>query len=202
MIFLYAKGYVIIDLSKESKTKRREEEDMAKKSICRSVALALALGIGVTGATGCGSGKGSSGKTEIEVVSYKPEAVAAFEEIEKRFNETHEDIHLTISSPNEAMTILKTRFIREDYPDIIAIGGDINYSNFLDADLFEDISDLDEVKTVKQAYLDMDKELEFIPKEGVYALPYVANAAGILYNKDLFEENGWKVPATWSEFTV
>ena len=175
---------------------------MAKKSICRSVALALALGIGVTGATGCGSGKGSSGKTEIEVVSYKPEAVAAFEEIEKRFNETHEDIHLTISSPNEAMTILKTRFIREDYPDIIAIGGDINYSNFLDADLFEDISDLDEVKTVKQAYLDMDKELEFIPKEGVYALPYVANAAGILYNKDLFEENGWKVPATWSEFTA
>ena len=85
MLFLYAKGYVIIDLSKESKTKRRKEEDMAKKSICRSVALALALGIGVTGATGCGSGKGSSGKTEIEVVSYKPEAVAAFEEIEKRF---------------------------------------------------------------------------------------------------------------------
>ena len=57
------------------------------------------------------------------------------------------------------MTILKTRFIREDYPDIIAIGGDINYSNFLDADLFEDISGLDEVQTVKQAYLDMDKKM-------------------------------------------
>lgn len=141
-------------------------------------------------------------KTEIEVVSYKPEAVKAFEKIEKRFNETHDDIHLTISSPNEAMTILKTRFIREDYPDIIAIGGDINYSNFLDADLFEDISGLDEVQTVKQAYLDMDKELEFIPKDGTYALPYVANAAGILYNKDLFEENGWKVPDTWQEFTT
>lgn len=45
----------------------------------------------------------------------------------------------------------------------------------------------------------MDKELEFIPKDGTYALPYVANAAGILYNKDLFEENGWKVPTTWQE---
>ena len=30
----------------------------------------------------------------------------------------------------------------------------------------------------------------------------VANAAGILYNKDLFEENGWKVPSTWQEFTT
>ena len=175
---------------------------MAKRNIFRSVAAVLAFGMCMTGLAGCGSEKRADGKTEIEVVSYKPEAVKAFEKIEKRFNETHDDIHLTISSPNEAMTILKTRFIREDYPDIIAIGGDINYSNFLDADLFDDISDLDEVQTVKQAYLDMDKELEFIPKDGTYALPYVANAAGILYNKDLFEENGWKVPTTWQEFTA
>ena len=175
---------------------------MAKRNIFRRVAAVLALGMCMMGLAGCGSEKRSDGKTEIEVVSYKPEAVKAFEKIEKRFNETHDDIHLTISSPNEAMTILKTRFIREDYPDIIAIGGDINYSNFLDADLFDDISDLDEVQTVKQAYLDMDKELEFIPKDGTYALPYVANAAGILYNKDLFEENGWTVPTTWQEFTT
>ena len=156
----------------------------------------------MTGLAGCGSEKRADGKTEIEVVSYKPEAVKAFEKIEKQFNETHDDIHLTISSPNEAMTILKTRFIREDYPDIIAIGGDINYSNFLDADLFDDISDLDEVQTVKQAYLDMDKELEFIPKDGTYALPYVANAAGILYNKDLFEQAGIEeVPTTFDQWT-
>lgn len=175
---------------------------MAKRKICQAMAVVLALGMCTTGLTGCGNEKRADGKTEIEVVSYKPEAVKAFEKIEKQFNETHDDIHLTISSPNEAMTILKTRFIREDYPDIIAIGGDINYSNFLDADLFEDISDLDAVDTVKEAYLDMDKELEFIPKDGTYALPYAANAAGVLYNKDMFAENGWKVPTTWSEFTA
>ena len=104
---------------------------MAKRNIFRGLAAVLALGMCMTGLAGCGSEKRADGKTEIEVVSYKPEAVKAFEKIEKRFNETHDDIHLKISSPNEAMTILKTRFIREDYPDIIAIGGDINYSNFL-----------------------------------------------------------------------
>ena len=175
---------------------------MAKRKICQAMAVVLALGMCTTGLTGCGNEKRADGKTEIEVVSYKPEAVKAFEKIEKQFNETHDDIHLTISSPNEAMTILKTRFIREDYPDIIAIGGDINYSNFLDADLFEDISDLDVVDTVKEAYLDMDKELEFIPKDGTYALPYAANAAGVLYNKDMFEEHGWTIPTTWDEFTA
>ena len=94
---------------------------MAKRSIFRSVAAVLAFGMCMTGLAGCGSEKRADGKTEIEVVSYKPEAVKAFEKIEKRFNETHDDIHLTISSPNEAMTILKTRFIREDYPDIICL---------------------------------------------------------------------------------
>ena len=80
---------------------------MAKRSIFRSVAAVLAFGMCMTGLAGCGSEKRADGKTEIEVVSYKPEAVKAFEKIEKRFNETHDDIHLTISSPNEAMTILK-----------------------------------------------------------------------------------------------
>ena len=141
--------------------------------------------------SGCNS-EGTD-KIEVELVQYKPEAVAAFEKIEEGFNETHDNIHLTIQSPNEAMTILKTRFIREDYPDIVGIGGDINYSNFLDADMFMDISDFEGVSDIKQAYMDIEDELEFIPTDGVYALPYVANAAGILYNKDMFEENGWKI---------
>ena len=170
-----------------------------KKLICGLTALLLA-GCGLTGLMGCGKQETAAGKTEIEIVSYKKEAVDTFNEIAEKFNETHDDIHLTIDSPNEAMTILKTRFIREDYPDIVVIGGDMDYSNFLDSDLFADISDLNVLSETKSSYLDMDKQLEFIPQEGTYALPYVANAAGILYNKDLFEEHGWKVPQTWSEF--
>lgn len=173
---------------------------MRRRNAIVSVLLA---GVTVAALTlqGCSTDKTAIGKTEIELVQYKPEAVGAFEEIEKKFNETHDDIHLTISSPNEAMTILKTRFIREDYPDIIGIGGDINYSNFLDADMFMDISDFEGISQVKQAYLDIEKELEFIPKDGNYALPYVGNAAGVLYNREMFQEHGWTIPQTWSEFT-
>ena len=140
------------------------------------------------------------GITEIEIVSYKREAIDVMDEIQDLFNSTHDDIRLKISSPNEAMTILKTRFIRDDYPDIVAIGGDINYSNFLDAGLFMDISDLQALKEVKEGYLDIDKQLELVSMDGVYALPYVANAAGVLYNKDIFNKYGWKIPNTWDEF--
>lgn len=172
---------------------------MSKRKIAGRLSAVMGILIGMASFTGCGQ-SASDGRIEVELVSYKPEAVGAFEEIAERFNTTHDDIYLKIDSPNEAMTILKTRFIREDYPDIIGIGGDINYSNFLDADLFMDISDLEEVGMVKQAYLDIDKELEFVPQEGIYALPYAANAAGILYNKDIFEEHGWEIPETWDEF--
>lgn len=148
--------------------------------------------------TAC-SGKSDSGKTEIELVQYKPEAVEVFEALEKEFNETHDDIHLTIESPSDAMTILKTRFIREDAPDIIGIGGDVNFSSFVDSDMLMDISDYAGLADIKQAYRDIDKELEYVPEEGVYAVPYVANAAGILYNREMFEEYGWEIPETWDE---
>jgi len=167
---------------------------MARKKIA-----ILGMLLGTTAFIGCGQ-EISNNVIEVEMVSYKPEAVAAFEEIQNKFNESHDNIHLTINSPNEAMTILKTRFIKEDYPDIVAIGGDVNYSNFLDADLFMDVSDFEGVKNIKQSYLDMEKELEFTPHEGIYGLPYAANAAGILYNEDMFVEHGWEIPETWDEF--
>lgn len=149
---------------------------------------------------GCASTDHDKTVKTVELLNYKPEAVDVFEEIERRFNETHDDIKLEVSSPNQAMTILKTRLVREDYPEIVGIGGDINYSNFLDAGLFEDISDVEALQEIKQAYLDMDKTLELVPQEGIYAMPFAANAAGILYNKEMFEEHGWKVPHNWDEF--
>ena len=190
----------MINLTKtEEKMNVKGVWNMSKKGIVRNISLMLAAVLGTINFGGCGE-EASSDRAEVEMVCYKPEAVKAFEKIEARFNETHDDIHLTISSPNEAMTILKTRFIREDYPDIIGIGGDSNYSNFLDADLFLDISELEELEQVKKSYLQMDKELEFVPQEGAYALPYAANAAGVLYNKEMFQKYGWEIPETWEEF--
>lgn len=164
---------------------------MKKTAIVAATALLLVL------ATACSDR--SDGKIEIELFQYKPEAARYFEEVEAKFNETHDDIHLTISSPNDAMTVLKTRFIREDNPDIIGIGGDINFSYFVDEGMLMDISDYEGLGQIKDSYKQIDKDLEFVPMEGVYAVPYVANAAGILYNKEIFDEHGWSIPETWSE---
>lgn len=166
-----------------------------KRNKCLGLALCCMMTFAVSGC----SISAEQEKTEIEIVQYKPEAASYFKLVEEEFNATHDDIHLTISSPNDAMTILKTRFIREDYPDIIGIGGDINYSYFVEAEILADVSDYEGLKNINPAYLDIDEALKIVPVEGTYAVPYAANAAGILYNKDMFEEYGWEIPQNWKE---
>lgn len=171
-----------------------------KRKGFRSLALTACVTAIVPFVWGCGDA--SDGKIEVEIVQYKPEAANYFKTVEDAFNATHDDIHLTISSPNDAMAILKTRFIREDYPDIIGIGGDINYSYFVDADILADISGYEGMKDVNEGYLEIAEALELVPVEGTYILPYAANAAGVLYNREMFEQHGWQIPETWDELNT
>ncbi len=164
----------------------------------RSLGLMLSCIVAAFSIGGCGDSK-NDGKVEVEIVQYKPEAANYFTMVEEAFNASHDNIHLTIHSPNDAMAILKTRFIREDYPDIIGIGGDINYSYFVDAEILADISGYTGLSNIKQAYLDIGESLELVPTDGTYAAPYMANAAGVLYNREMFAEHGWEIPKTWDE---
>ena len=166
---------------------------MTKKFLLFTFIIALIVGY-------CMPSFGAGKPIEIELLQYKPEAFRTFDALAEKFNKTHDNIHLKISSPNEPITILKTRFIRENYPDIIGIGGDVNYSNFQDAELLADVSKYKGISKIKKAYIDIIEGLEFVPSEGTFGVPYMANAAGILYNKDIFDEHGWKIPESWPEF--
>ena len=183
-------------------TKRKDQKEGAETIMKRKNAISAVLAVVMVTAAvlpGCGANE-NSGKTEIEILQYKPEAAAYFDQVEDEFNAAHDDIHLTISSPNDASAVMRTRFIREDYPDIIGIGGDINYSYYVDAEILADVSDYEGLSSINPTYVDILESLEIVPTEGTYGVPYVANAAGVLYNRDMFEEHGWEIPETWTEF--
>ena len=78
---------------------------MKKKKVISTVLAVSMLAAAIL--PGCGSDE-NSGKTEIEILQYKPEAATYFDQVEEQFNATHDDIHLTISSPNDASTIMRT----------------------------------------------------------------------------------------------
>lgn len=162
------------------------------------------LGLSAAGAAslmlgGCSETR-SDGKNEVEFVSYKREAVSIFEALMAEFNESNDHIYLNFTSPNDAVTIMKTRFVREDYPDVVAIGGDASYADFVDSNILADMTEYPGMAQVQQAYQDIMKSVTYVPMDGIYGVPYIANAAGMLYNKDMFAEKGWDIPETWDEF--
>ena len=173
---------------------------MQKRALTRRSFLglsgAVAAGLALTGC----EGQRSDGKTEIEFVSYKREAVSIFEALMAEFNESNDHIYLNFTSPNDAVTIMKTRFVREDYPDVGAIGGDASYADFVDSNIRADVSGYPGMEKVQPAYQEIMKSVTYVPMDGIYGVPYIANAAGMLYNKDMFAEKGWELPETWDEF--
>ena len=76
---------------------------MKKKLVCLLLACTVPASFLLSGC----SANSSDGKIQIELVHYKPEAVDVFEQLEEEFNSTHDYIHLTISSPNDSMTVLR-----------------------------------------------------------------------------------------------
>lgn len=172
---------------------------MKKRALTRrsflSLSGAAAAGLMLAGCTK----ERSDGKVEVEIVSYKMEAVSIFERLMEEFNATHDDVYLNITSPADAVTIMKTRFVRENYPDVIGIGGDADYANFVDSAILADVTDYAGIEDVQEAYRNILKSVTYVPMDGIYGVPYVANAAGMLYNKDMFAEKGWDLPETWDE---
>lgn len=161
------------------------------------------LGLSAAGAAslmlgGCSETR-SDGKTEVEFVSYKQEAVNIFNQLAEEFNASSDDVYLNFTSPNDAVTIMKTRFVREDYPDVVAIGGDASYADFVDSNILADMTDYPGMDNIQDAYKEIMRSVTYVPMDGIYGVPYIANAAGMLYNKDMFAEHGWEIPNTWDE---
>lgn len=164
-------------------------------------ATGIILGIVMAGLlTSCGKQEDTS-KTTIEFFLGKRECIDTFESLIEKFEKENPDVHVEMSAPSDPISILKTRLIKNDEPDMVAVLGDSSYTSFVDSDMFMDISGEEVLDKVKPVYGDMAKQLESIPEDGVFAVPFAGNANVVLYNKDIFSEKGLKVPETWSEYT-
>ncbi len=135
---------------------------------------------------------------EIEFFEYKTEAIGIFEELANEFMEENPNIKITISSPPEAGTVIKTRVASGDIPDIVAVGADNTYSELAAAGVFKNLSDAPQLDLVHEAYLQTIKDVSKL--DDLYAIPYVANADAVIYNKTIFADLGIEIPKTWDEF--
>mgnify|MGYP000796967055 CR=1 FL=1 len=174
---------------------------MYKKIISTLVIGTLLAGTltGCGGSSDAGSSAKSSGKTELELFSTKPENKDTIQKLVDKYNESHDDVTVKVTAPPDAGTVLKTRMAKNDMPDIVAMGGDNNYTEVEGAGMLLDLGDQDYIKDVQEAYIDMVYDVNKDKEETIYGVPFATNASGVIYNTEKFEELGLEVPKTVDE---
>ena len=168
----------------------------------KTVSLLAASVLSISLLAGCGSGENAggadNGKVKIEFFHYKREAMDTFDKLIEKFEKENPNIDIEQASPPDAGTVIKTRVSKGDVPDIISIGGDMGYNELSKAGVFTDLSKDNVLEKVQPAYIQMLKDIT--GQEKIYAVPFAANAVGVIYNKVIFNELGLEVPKTWDEF--
>jgi len=146
----------------------------------------------------CGNTEETStnGKTVIEFFNQKKEMDGTLEEIIQDFERLHPDIDVQMTSVPGAGTVLKTRMLSGDVPDVINLyPQNIDFQEWANAGFFYDMTGQDYLDNLKNQYAD-----KYAINGKVYNVPLTANVSGIYYNKTKFEALGLRAPETWDEF--
>ena len=160
---------------------------------------ATALAVTALVLTGCSAGEQ---RTELVFFQFKPEAVQFFEQAAADFEAENPDIDVVVDSVPDAETALRTRLVKSDVPDVMTLNANGTYGELATAGIFEDLSDMPVVADITPGYLDVVADLGRSADGAVDGLPYAANASGVLYNVELFEEQGIAVPQTFDELVA
>lgn len=172
-----------------------------KKAFSLTLALALAVSI----VTACGSkNEGSNNKVtsdkeivKVEFFQYKSEAVATYDALIAKFEADNTGIDVVQINVPESETVLKTRVAKGEVPDIISVGGDAQFANLAKNGVLADLTNYSALDSVIEGYKTTLKLITGTKE--VYAVPFAANANGIVYNKGEFEALGLSVPTTKDE---
>ncbi|MFC7680608.1 ABC transporter substrate-binding protein [Paenibacillus sp. GCM10028914] len=145
----------------------------------------------------CGGRSEDSGRVQIEFFQNKPEAKASFDALIDKFNASQSRIHVIQVNPPDAETVLKTRVVKNDIPDIIGMGATDTYSLLAQSGIFLDMTDSPLLEHVDSNYVQMLKEVAGMDE--VIGVPFATNANGIMYNKEMFKELGLSIPKSWDQ---
>ncbi|MCA9890245.1 MAG: extracellular solute-binding protein [Anaerolineae bacterium] len=115
------------------------------------------------------------------------------------FQAAHPDIQLVITPQPELNTTLRTALAAGEAPDILQTPGASFIAEFLNSGLILSLSN------AADTYGWEDKLLPWAYQSGIvdgelYSIPLTYESMILLYNKTVFEENGWEPPTNLAEF--
>ena len=163
------------------------------KALLASVAASVAL----TGAAFAGSHAKLSGDLVIFSDMSNPAPRAVMEGMVERFGAMHPDLNIELTViDREAYKTQIRNFLSANPPDVANWYAANRMKPYVDAGLFEDISDL----WAEEELADLASTKGAMTLDGKqWGVPYTYYQWGVYYRKDIFEELGLTEPATFDE---
>jgi raffinose/stachyose/melibiose transport system substrate-binding protein len=157
-----------------------------------SAAAGLVVGVAVA-LSGCAA-SGGSGPAEITFHMSKPEAIPFFRELTNQFNAEQDEVQVTLDTASN----LSAGFLRGNPPDVGLLNYNMEMSRFMERGALSDLSDMPEAERIVPDVQELVDQYATYPGR-TSVLPYSVAAASVIYNKQIFEDNGLEVPTTWDE---
>ncbi len=146
-----------------------------------SIALSIISVISCLSLTACSKNNKGKNNNLVYFLNFKPESAAIYEEIAKKYeDERGVKVKVVTAAANTYEQTLKSEIAKTDAPTIFQVNGPIGYKAWSDYCL--DIKD-----SKLYSYLS-DKSLAIKDGDGVYAVPYVVEGYGIIYNNAIMDK--------------
>lgn len=114
-------------------------------------------------------------KSSVYFLNFKPESATVYEELAKKYEEeTGVSIKVVTAAANNYEQTLKSEIAKTDAPTIFQVNGPVGYDAWKNYCL--------DIKDSKLYSFLTDKSLAISEDGGVYAIPYVVEGYGIIYN--------------------
>lgn len=144
----------------------------------RIIALLIATLMIVAALSGCGK---KDKAAEVYFLNFKPESAKVYEKIAKAYEkEKGVSVKVVTAAANAYEQTLKSEIAKSGAPTIFQVNGPIGYESWKDYCL--DIKD-----SKLYSYLS-DKSLAIKDGDGIYAVPYVVEGYGIIYNNAIMKK--------------
>lgn len=142
------------------------------------ISLILTVMMAISCLAGCG---GKNDNALVYFLNFKPESAAVYEELARKYEEEKGvKVKVVTAAANTYEQTLKSEIAKTEAPTIFQVNGPIGYNSWKDYCL--DIKD-----SKIYSYL-TDKSLAIKDGDGVYAVPYVVEGYGIIYNNAIMDK--------------
>lgn len=149
-----------------------------KKKIS-ALLLSLILLLGAFSLVGCGEDKKKT--AGVYFLNFKPEAATVYEDLAKKYKEeAGVDVKVVTAAANTYEQTLKSEIAKSDAPTIFQVNGPVGYDSWDDYCL--------DIKDSKLYSMLSDPDLAIKEDGGVYAVPYVVEGYGIIYNNAIMNK--------------